>query len=177
MNRRNLLRAFGFGVTSLLAGCQESKRSSSKTAKSNNKSMDISPTVLKTDNGWKLKAIVANEDDWDASFHEIRLFAYDINGTKVCEEPVGDLTSSGEFQRTVQTTCSAFPAIVTATTQESPCQNALIPVLWWTGTKAQQKKTVAPDEWPWESTFQKCGEELPPQRILNKFENSSAGTK
>lgn len=166
MKRRNLIEISATAIITWLTGCQTSSRSDSTTTKSHTKSMDISPTVLKTTDGWTLKVVVANEDDWDASFYDVRLLAYAVNGTKVCDVAVGDLASSGDFQQTVKTECSAFPAIITASSRESPCENALIPVLRWTGTDAQRKQTVSHGEWPWNSTYRKCGENLPPERVL-----------
>lgn len=171
MNRRGLLRTSVIGLVAGLAGCQRSGRNHSTTTKKRPKSIGISPTVKKIPGGWSLKVTVTNEDDWDASFHDVQLLAYTTNGIKTCEAKIGNLTSSSGFQRTVETTCSAFPAIITTTAEETPCENALIPVLRWTGTDAQRRQTVAHDEWPWSSTYRKCGEELPPERVIKRSVN------
>lgn len=173
MKRRHLLRTSALGLTIGLAGCQSSQKTGTTTRKDHEKVLALSPTVRKSSDGWELTVIASNEYDWDTSIYDIQVVAYATNGTKVGEAHVGDLLSSGDFQRTVEMTCSGFPAIVTATTRETPCGNASIPVLWWTGTDAQRNEIVEDGEWPWEKTYRKCSEELPPERILEKFETAS----
>lgn len=177
MNRRNLLQTSAIGFATWLSGCQRSRHPRSTTTKRPAKTIGLSPTVKRTPNGWELEVIVTNEDDWDASFRDVRMLAYAANGTKVCEAKVGNLTSSGNFQRTVEVTCSGFPTIITATAKETPCENAFIPVLQWTGTKKQRNETVEHGEWPWEKTYRKCDEELPPERVVKRANTTSTDEK
>lgn len=174
MNKRDFLRLSAAGIVSSLAGCQRSDGSSTTTTKKTvTKRLSLTPTVSNTMNKWQLEVVARNVHDWHTSIYDIHILAYDSNGAKVCEAQVGDLLSSGDFKRTIETTCSTFPAIITATARETPCEGTLIPVLRWIGTDEQRKQTAFPEEQVWESTYRKCGEDLPPQRVLDKFETSA----
>jgi hypothetical protein len=161
-----------FGFVFGLTGCQSYNDSESTTKRNHKKALSLSPIVKKVNRGWAVKVVVRNEDDWDASFRDIQVLAYTPDGTKVCESHVGDLLQSGDFKRTVEMTCSAFPTIITATARESPCENALIPVIYWVGSKAQKTATIASGEIVWKDVYRQCEEALPPQRVLEKFETS-----
>lgn len=174
MNRRYFLYTSAIGFVSGLSGCQRSNRTRpTTTKKSFTKHLRLSPAVSETANGWQLKVIVRNVHDWHTSIHDIQVLAYAANGSKVCEAQVGDLLKTGDFKRTVEMTCSAFPIIITATSRETACEDALIPVLRWIGTDAQRKSTVTSDKQAWKSTYRKCGEDLLPQRVLDKVETST----
>lgn len=134
MKRRHLLRKCTLGVMIGLTSCQSTQKTGITTQQDHNKILALSPSVRRTSNRWELKIIATNEYDWDTSLYDVEVVAYTTDGTKVCEAHVGDLLSSGDFQRTVKMTCSRFPAIVTATMRETPCEKASIPVLRWTGT-------------------------------------------
>lgn len=173
MNRRHFLHVSAIGLIPSLAGCQQSNQTRPTTTKSSTKHLRLSPTVYKTAKEWQLEVIVRNVHDWHTSIHDIQVLAYGANGAKVCEAQVGDLLKTGDFKRSVEITCSTFPVIITATARETPCEDALIPVLRWIGTDVQRKQTVAPGEQVWKSTYRKCGEDLPPQRVLDKVDTSS----
>jgi hypothetical protein len=153
-----------------IAGCQRSESPKSTTAEGVTKTMDIFPKIQKISDDWVMEARVINVHDWHTSFHEVRLLAFTANGTKICEAPVGDLSG---HKKTVETTCSKFPSIIAATARESPCKNVNIPIVWWTSTKDKRTRTFTPGEKPWESTYQRCEEGMPPDRVLDEFETTS----
>lgn len=173
MKRRHILQALAGSSIGLLSGCQQFQRSEQTITERNNKVLNIFPQTQKVTDGWSLEAKVVNVHNWDTSFHDIQLFAYATDGTRVGEAQVGDLIEPGGEKRTVETTCAEFPAIITATAQETPCENALIPINYWVGTDAQRTGNVSDEEILWKDTYRKCGEDLPPTRILDKFETIS----
>lgn len=173
MKRRQFLNLSAIATVMGLSGCQQLGDSGTTTDAGTNKVLNILPKVDKVSDRWLLEAMVINEYPQDASFHEIRLLAYTANGDKVCETEVGDLLKPTGDMATVKVNCPKFPAIITATAQESPCENALIPVDYWTGTNAQRTGTVATDEILWKDTYRKCGEALPPMRVVNKTNSTS----
>lgn len=173
MKRRYFLQMSAFGFTVGLPGCQRFTDADPTTTESYNQIMAIFPKVKKVSDGWSLEAQVVNEYPQHTSFHDIQLLAYTADGSKICEAKVGDLLKPTGDAETVETTCSEFPAIITATARESPCEKALIPVDYWVGTDAQKTTTLASDEIVWKDTYRKCDEELPPQRILDEFKTST----
>ncbi len=179
MNRRRLLRASTAalaGGVATLAGCADPSGSGEPTEGGRTRVMSLSPTVRKTADGWRLEVIVENEHNWDTSFHDVRVLAFAADGTELCEADVGDLVAPGGDSRTVETSCSAFPAIVTATARETPCEDALIPVDRWVGTDAQRTRTVTPGNVVWEDTYRKCGEGVPPKRVLDETDGGGRAT-
>jgi hypothetical protein len=132
--------------------------------------MNIFPEVQKNSGKWLLEARIVSVHDWHTSFHEVRLLAFDTEGTKICEAPVGELSG---HKKTVDTTCSKFPSIIAATARESPCKKAQIPIVWWTSTKEKRTSTFTPGKRPWKSTYRECDEDLPPERILDEFKTST----
>jgi hypothetical protein len=173
MKRRHYLQAL-VGTSAVgLSGCQQLQPSETKITERKNKVLNIFPQAQKSANGWLLKAKVVNVHNWDTSFHDIQLYSYTTDGTKVGETQVGDLIEPGGDKRTVEMTCSEFPAIITATARETPCEDALLPINYWVGTEAQRTETVDDEEVLWKDTYRKCREDLPPKRVLEKFDRAS----
>lgn len=156
-----------------LAGCQRFQRSNQTTTEEHDKVMNIIPQVQKIADEWLLEAKVVNVYNWDTSFHDVQLLAYAADGAKIGETQVGDLVKPGGDEQIVETTCSEFPIIITATARETPCEDALLPINYWVGTDAQRTETVDDEEVLWKDTYRECGEDLPPKRVLEKFNRAS----
>lgn len=143
-----------------------------------NESDDLSPIltlsvqVEQKDSGWELMASVRNDHNWYVAFHDVTLVAFSDAGDEVCRSIVGDFPKNGTASQSVTVTCDAFPAILSATAEESPCDGARIEIQYWVGTAEQRRAELSNDEVVWESTYQKCDEPLPPSRVLT---NVNAG--
>ena len=176
MKRRDLLSTAATVLLLTVAGCADSTGSEKTTNGGHTKELDLSPTVTKTPDGWSLTVIVGNEHNWHTSFHGVQVLAFTADGTKICEADAGDLLAPGDATRTVKMTCSAFPAIVTATARETPCDDARLQIVRWAGAEAQRRQTVEPGEVVWEYSYCKCGEQVPPKRVLGGSNDGGRST-
>ncbi len=125
---------------------------------------------------WLLRVRVRNARVPDAPIHDVTVVAYNDTGTEVCRKQAGDLSTIETNERIMHLTCDGFPAIITATAEESPCDGANIQILYWIGTDEQRGADLPPDVKVWESYYRECGESLPPERALENV-NVSNTTK
>lgn len=154
--RRGFLRGCGLALGGSLAGCSEPV------------SGDLEPEltmiswVEPADEGWSLTVDLAVSL---SSLHDVTVLAYDAGGAAVCRADAGDFDVPGvpaSQERRVTATCEAFPAIVTATAAETPCDGARLEVQYWVGTDAQRGGDHPDDVVLWRDTFRRCDEALPP---------------
>lgn len=160
MKRRGFLRLYLGGGAISVAGCNGFRRDDADPSPV----LDIFAEIHETEVAWELTARVRNTHDWDVSIHNVTLLAFSKNGTKVCQNDVGDLIKLETKEQTVTISCSKFPAIITAKAEETPCDGAQISLLIWQGTEQQKSNPNDPDLW--EHTRRKCNEPLPPERAL-----------
>lgn len=162
MDRRVFLRGCGLALFGSIPGCSSEPIG---TAKPDPK-LQISPKVEEIENGWELTSNLSVSLE---SLHGVTLLAYTGAGSEVCRQQAGDFDVPGipgGTEKTVTTTCSRFPAIITATAKETPCDGANIEILYWIGTDEQRHEDVAGDVKLWETTTRRCDEQLPPQRVI-----------
>lgn len=163
MDRRTLIQSCG-GLPVLLAGCVESVPDNTGES---TLELVIYPEISSSDDGWTLVAKVRNVHDWQGSFHDVTLLAFSDTGDEVCRKQIGDMLETDESSRQeVTVTCETFPAILTATAAESPCEGAEIEILYWSGTDEQRRADLDNDVTAWESTDRNCDEPIPPERVL-----------
>ena len=125
------------------------------------------PTVSETPTTWELTVEVRNVNDWDRGFRDVTVLGYDETGQRVCTAEVGDLDGDSGRRPTVTASCSSFPAIVTATAAQSPCdEDIAVEILYWVGTAEQRGTDPNENEIVWKSTVQQCNESLPPNRVI-----------
>lgn len=131
--------------------------------------LDFFAQVEPTDTGWELTVRARNTHDWDVSVHDITVLAFSDTGEEVCRKEVGDLVQHEDPNRTVTMVCKSFPAIITGTAAESPCDGARIELLYWVGSEEQRSADLPGDVKVWESTYRECNEPLPPKWVLEEF--------
>jgi hypothetical protein len=161
MKRRVVL----IGIT--LLGVSHAGCSVTSPPRENPDRLALYPTVAETTSAWELSVEVRNVNDWDREFRDVTVLGYDETGQRVCRAEVGDLDGDSGHRRTVTVSCSSFPAIVTATTAESPCEEDIaVKILYWVGTAEQRGTDPNENEIVWKSTVQRCNESLPPNRVI-----------
>lgn len=167
MNRRTILRWGIWGSVGVIAGCGQPVEDGEPDPY-----ITISAKVIRLESDWKLSATVRNDTNREVSVHNVTLIAYSDDGTEVCRERVGDFLQDEPASRSVDVKCKEFPAIITVTAEESPCDGTRLQIDYWIGTDDQRGKDLDEEEIVWESTYQECGESLPPERVL---QNVSTG--
>lgn len=172
MDRRTLLQVLTPGVITTIAGCNQNRNENDELEPK----LDIFAEIEKVDSQWELTARVRNTYDWDTSIHDVTLVAFSENGEEVCQTHVGDFLRTEGPDRTVTVTCDRFPAIITATAEESPCDGAQIEILYWIGSDEQRGADLPNDVKVWGDTYRECNEPIPPERVLeNVSRNDSTG--
>lgn len=144
-----------------LAGC-------GTTATGSGGPRSLTPTLTKVrrhPEGWLLSTIVeATAERSGAAFHDVSLLGYALDGTRVCEKPLGDLPIPGGV-RTQQVTavCSGFPTVVTLDAAESPCDDGVaLAVAVADRVPTGSTPAEEPDGVAWSTRDRRCGEGLPP---------------
>lgn len=168
MKRRDVLSIGAVGLGAL-AGCGGRRRSENDEI---HPLLKLYPTLGRENGDWSVKVRAKNTRVQDAPIHEVTVLAFKDTGEELCRNHVGDLDSLGSNERTVHLSCEAFPAIITAIAEESPCDGARISLLYYVGDREARKAGKVNDASLWEQTRRQCNEELPPERVL---ENVSPG--
>ena len=168
MDRRSFVRFCCGASVAVVAGCNGNAIDSDEI----NPQLDFFVQVERTDTGWELTVRVRNTYDRDVSIHDITLLAFSATGEEVCREEIGDLTRQDPPDRTVSLTCESFPAIVSGTAAETPCDGANIQITYWVGDPEQVELSGENETILWESTYRECNEPLPPERVIEKVEET-----
>lgn len=113
--------------------------------------------------------MVDNQNHRDVSIHDIMVVAFDENGDEVCRNYIGDLLKGERPDKTATLVCDVFPAIITATAEESPCNGANIMILYWIGDADQVELSGETGVILWKSTYQECDEPIPPRRVIENL--------
>ena len=167
LTRRRVLRTVLASTLTGLAGCGRIHRRGKP-----NPTLDVFLAPEKTDSGWQLQGQVRNTDD--TSIHDVRVVAFDIHGNEVCRTAVGDFPQHGRHETTTTVSCDDFPGIVTAMAEESPCDGALIRMLYYTAEQDPETVDDLNHHSFWEGRWRECEEELPPEHVLDEVRQSGA---
>lgn len=158
-SRRSVLQLLSTGAIVGFAGCiVDFQRDRERHPR-----LRISPNVDQTETGWQMEVRVKHTSDTVTSIHDVTVIAFDNHGREVCQLNAGDFPRGGRHEATETTDCDDFPAIVTATAEESPCDGANIQIVYWTGSEEER--------FPWDDTFRECDESLPPGRVLDEVKD------
>lgn len=161
-SRRAVIQVVWVGAMTAFPGCgtpEDGDRSAT---------LRIFPEVERSESGWQMTVKVENDTNHVASIHDVTMVAFDDQGNEVCRRSMGDFPRGAPYERTETVSCERFPAIVTATAEETPCDGANIEIVYWTGSPDQRGEDIPRGEFVWDYTFRKCDEPLPPQRVLDK---------
>ena len=167
MNRRTFLGFCGTGFTVGVAGCGVSPN---VIGDEPDPRVDFYLRVDRVDDEWLLKARVRSHDD--TSIDGVTLIAFSDQGEEVCRTQVGDFEAYQVVEHTVEITCKTFPAIVSGTAAETPCDGANIQITYWVGDPEQVELSGENETILWESTYRECDEPLPPERVIEKVEET-----
>ena len=162
--RRNFLKFCVLGVSSAATGC--SINIGGRNNGERNPTLRLFPDPEQIEGEWQMNVRVRHTSDNVASIHDVTVMAFSKKGEEVCRVDVGDFPQGGRFEATESVDCEAFPAIITATAEETPCDGANIQIVYWTGTDEQRGEEIPDGIFVWGSTFRECDEPLPPDRVI-----------
>lgn len=171
LGRREAIRILGTGAIVALAGCHGNRGDEPSPT------LRLSPSLELTETGWRVTVRVRHKTDSVASIHDVTVLGFSDHGESVCQVNVGDFTSPGEFEATESVTCEDFPAIITATARESPCDGAQIELLYYVGGDEQRDSGSVNDGSLWEGNYRKCDEEVPPEHVVSNVTQRRSGRR
>jgi len=172
MDRRTMIRWCGTCAALELAGCgrfvfQDKPK----------RDLDLAmQEVTPLNNSYQATVSISYGVGSEEPFQDVQILAYSEQGQQVCDKHVGTIGSGG--RETVRLNCSGFPAVVTADTNTSVCNDSvMIQVIHWIGTE-EQKQMQIPDEIPqdtpvYDRTNLECNESLPPDRLISVSQSST----
>ena len=173
-SRRRILQLCLVGSSAGVSGCNINISRGDGDQGDPGPVLDIFPKIVKTESAWQMTVQVRNSTDNDFSIHDVTVIAFSEQGEEVCRVEMGDFPQGGRFEGTETIDCEEFPAIVTATAEEAPCEGANIQILYWTGTDEQRGKEVPDGTFVWGTTFRECEEDLPPDRVIANVGTSAS---
>lgn len=172
MNRRTLIRLGTCGLFASVSGCDRVQENDSNPVPV----LTLSTNVETIDSEWELHVTVRNNHNWHVSFHNVTVLGFDESGAEVCRAHVGHLLENESASKSTTIACQEFPAIVTATVEESPCDGAKIEIQYWIGTRQQRRGESRDGEIDWESTQRRCEEPIPPSRVVDQVNRTEDDT-
>ena len=119
---------------------------------------------------------VRHTTDNTTSIHNVTVVGFNEAGENVCQVDMGDFPQGGKFEETETVDCEGFPAIVTATAEETPCDGASIRMLYYTSEKDPAAVKDLSYHGLWESRWRECDEDLPPEHVVEEVRQSGAAT-
>lgn len=123
-------------------------------------------SVYPDDEGYQLTLDVVLGRSPQIEIENITIYCYSHTGKKICQKSVED----NSLTETIELHCSSFPEIITADAATSVCDDLNIPIVYWVGSSDQQQKRIPEDlddnAVVWQQTWRRCGESLPPERVL-----------
>lgn len=158
ISRRVVLHFAGVLTSIGLIGCTRNRGRNSEPQPV----LELHPETEPTDTGWNMDIWIRHTSDRAASIHDVTVIAFSNHGEEVCRIDVGDFPQGGRFEERESVTCDTFPAIVSATAQESPCDGASI----WITYLAESGEEGEPIAW--DNTPRECDESLPPERVIKE---------
>lgn len=173
VSRRAIFGSFIASTVSGLAGCIDISTNIGENGDPDPR-LRVYPRVEQTRDSWEMSVRVRNMYDWDTSFHDVTVVAFDESGTEVCRVDVGDFPQNGRFEASKTISCREFPAIVTATAEESPCDGANIGITYWTGPDDLRGEEIPEGRIVWDRTFRECNEDLAPDRVIANVSTSAS---
>jgi hypothetical protein len=105
----------------------------------------------------------------EADFHNVTVIGYSKTGTPVCRIELGNSSYPGNLEAFETVECDAFPYLFAVTADEGPCKEGVfLEVCRWNGPdEYRRKKDPKGEVVDYYETFERrCGEELPPERLL-----------
>ena len=173
VSRRLALRASVISITPLFIGCTNL---SSQEVEEISPRLRIYPQRKQTETGWEMTVRVRNVNNWDSSIHDVTVVAFNAHGQEICQAHMGDFLQHGQNTATETVNCDGFPAIVTATARETPCDGAKIRIIYYISEKNPEDLDTFRNQTLWEGRWRECDEEFPPDHILEKVQQSGAAT-
>ena len=173
MNRRYILGWLSSSLPMLLAGCGgDYKGDGPPSINLNVIVLEVRPTT----EGFELTTEVSNVGYREDRIEGVHVLAFSESGRQAGEKQVGVIEEGGKRKK-VSLACSEFPEIVTAKAATSVCEDLIVDVRYWVGTDRQKGKHI-PDElsedaFVYDITTRKCGESLPPERLVNSSTSSN----
>lgn len=156
--RRSLLRLLGVTALSGLGGCNVTIGPNGER----HPTLKVHPEVERTETAWQMDVWVRNTRNNTTSIHDVTVIAFTEHGDEACRLDIGDFPQGGRFEERDTLICDDFPAIVTATAEESPCDGANIRIAYLARVEDERERFV------WDSTFRECDESLPPDRVIEQ---------
>lgn len=158
LRRRQVLIAGGGGVSSAFAGCG--------IPFEDNPNIQITIELREvaersdTQAGFDLTMSVDLGFSTKPSIDDVLLLGYDKDGNRVARHQI-DTLGMNKPAVEVTTASSGFPAIVTASADISACDELIIEIVYLKGPVTPASSRT------WEDTFRNCGDDLPPERLLD----------
>ena len=167
-----MLQFIGSGTAISLSGCNfiNSGREERQPT------LRVLPNIEQTEDAWKMNIWLRHTSDTVTSAHDVTVIAFTTHGGEICQIKMGDFPIGGRFEERESTICNKFPAIVTATAEESPCDGAHIRMVYYTSEKDPADVDDLSHHRFWEGRKRECGEDLPPGHVLEKVQQSGAAT-
>lgn len=175
VTRRSLFRYLGFLVIGGVIGCLGIEPNQGIRSERNPR-IRVSPGIERSATGWKMSSYMRHYTDRHASIHGVIVVAFNTHGEEICRDSMGDFPQHGRYEATKTIDCDEFPAIVTATAEESPCDGAQIRMLYYTSEENPETVDDLGHHSLWEGRWRDCDEELPPEHVVEKVRQSGAAT-
>ena len=173
-SRRRILQLCLVGSIAGVSGCNINISRGDGDRSDSGPVLDIFPEIAKTESAWQMTVQIRNSTDNDFSIHGVTVIAFSEQGEEVCRSHMGDFPQGGRFEGTETIDCEEFPAIVTATAEETPCDGGNIQIVYWTGTDDQRGEEIPDGTFVWDTTFRECEENLPPERVIANVSTSES---
>jgi hypothetical protein len=131
--------------------------------------MRISSRVISRGDRWESKTFVENLRGNSHPFHDVVLRSFDNGGEELEVVSIGAIPTPDDRRVVeIQFETEEFPAIQTATAQQSPCDKVEIEMVYWTGSDDQRNEGPNDHGAPWQSTTRRCNESVPPERVVER---------
>lgn len=161
MNRRRFTALLAGAHVGGLAGCVVPEITGPDSPHIN-----IRAEVVSADGSWTSTIRIRNLHGSSSPAHGVSLLVFDVRGNQLYLEDVGDIPDDGGTQLTESTfVTTEFPAIQTATAEESPCDGARIEVNYWD----EDVEDLEVDG-IWRDVHRECDEPIPPQSVLDEVD-------
>lgn len=126
--------------------------------------LNIRAEVVASDGRWDSTIRIRNLYESYSAAHGVELLVFDVTGTQLYEESIGDIPAAGTSGPVVTSfTTDAFPAIQTIVADESPCDGARIEINYWDEDVEEMDADGL-----WRDVRRECDKPLPPQHVLSE---------
>lgn len=162
MNRRDLIASISTAFLVPLSGCEVLPPGEDPIT-----TLDLTVGVVRAEDQWELTS-QASIGGPGASLSNVKLVAFNQDGDLVCKKQWGDMSLHNMPKETITTRCESFPVVISVTADQSACDNANLEIQFWTGNEVHPDGDYSEGTINWDSTFQRCNEPLPPDRVLRQ---------